>query len=191
MNFLPKKFIIKIPKNIKIIYSENQRVILLLGPFGKKTLKLEIKIRLNLLKNKIYITKFGFLKVSINKIKKLKGLQGTLISLLRQKILEASILLYKKLKFVGVGYQAFLLDSFLFRILCLKIGYSHQIYFKLNKKIEFFCYKNTTIFIFGNFYQMINNISAKLRSYKIPEIYKGKGLLYENETITLKKGKKI
>jgi len=37
---------------------------------------------------------------------------------------------------------------------------------------------------------MINSISAKFRSYKIPEYYKGKGILYENETIILKKGKK-
>ena len=191
MNFLPKKYTIKIPKSVQIIYSENQRIIVLLGPFGRKIVKLKIKIVLNTFKNKIYITKFAFLRLSVNKIKKLKSLQGTLISLLRQKILEISILFYKKLKFVGVGYQAFLFDSFLFQVLCLKVGYSHQIYFKLSKKIQFFCFKTTTIFIFGNFYQMINDISAKFRSYKIPEVYKGKGLLYEDEIVILKKGKKI
>ena len=194
MNFcynLSKKYAVKIPKNILVIYSENLKVIVLLGPFGTKTFKLKTKVFLNSHKNKIYVTKLSFLKMSQNRIKELKNFQGTLVSLLKQSVLEISILLYQKLKFVGVGYRAFLLDLPLFQVLRLRIGYSHQVYFKLTKTINLFCFKATTLFIFGHFYHMINSISAKFRSYKIPEYYKGKGILYENETIILKKGKKI
>jgi len=75
MNFcynLSKKYAVKIPKNILVIYSENLKVIVLLGPFGTKTFKLKTKVFLNSHKNKIYVTKLSFLKMSKNKIKELK-----------------------------------------------------------------------------------------------------------------------
>lgn len=188
---LPQKYTIKIPKNISVIYSENQKIIILIGPLGKKIFKLKTKIFINLSNNKIYITKFPFIKMSINRIKKLKTFQCTFISLLKQSILEITTILYKKLKFVGVGYRAFLFNILPVQILHLRLGYSHQIYFKLDKKLSFFCFKTTTLFIFGNLYQKITEISSKIRFYKSPEIYKGKGILYENEIIILKKGKKV
>lgn len=188
---LPQKCTVKIPKNISVIYSENQKIIILIGPLGKKIFKLKTKVFINLFNNKIYITKFSFIKMSVNRIKRLKTFQGTFISLLKQSILEITTILYKKLKFVGVGYRVFLFNMLPFQILHLKLGYSHQIYFKLDKKISFFCFKTTNLFIFGNLYQKITEISSKIRFYKSPEIYKGKGILYENEIITLKKGKKV
>jgi large subunit ribosomal protein L6 len=190
MSFLPKKYTIKIPKSIKVIYSESCRIIILVGPFGKRIIKLRTKIFLNCFKSRVYLSKFSFFKLSNSKIKNLINSRGILISVIKQNILEISILLYEKLKFIGVGYQASFVDLSKYKVLCLKIGYSHPIYLKLNKKIEFFCSRIITIFIFGNFYQIITSISAIIRSYKIPEVYKGKGILYDNEIVLLKKGKK-
>jgi large subunit ribosomal protein L6 len=188
---LSKKYIINIPKNISVIYSENHKMIILIGPFGKRILKLKTKVFLNLFKNKIYISKFSFLKMSFNETKKLRIIQGTAISLIKQYILEISTIIYQKLNLIGVGYRVFLFNLLSFQVLRLKLGYSHEIFFKLNTKTQFFCLRTTILFIFGNIYQLINEISSKLRSYKIPEPYKGKGILYENEFIVLKKGKKI
>ena len=57
--------------------------------------------------------------------------------------------------------------------------------------MQFFCKKFTTLCVFGNSYQKINQFFAKIRSYRVPDPYKGKGILYYNETVTLKEGKKI
>ena len=72
-----------------------------------------------------------------------------------------------------------------------KLGYSHNIYFKIPKNLTVFCLKSDKIFISGNFYEYISQIASQIRSYKTPEPYKGKGILYENEKIFLKEGKKV
>ena len=76
-------------------------------------------------------------------------------------------------------------------ILHFKLGFSHQIYFKISNTLNVFCLKATTIFVCGNSYQEISQICASIRSCKYPEPYKGKGILYENEKISIKEGKKV
>jgi len=55
----------------------------------------------------------------------------------------------------------------------------------------FFCLKNNKLFLIGNSSIFLTQVAALIRSYKIPEPYKGKGILYMSEKITLKEGKKI
>ena len=62
---------------------------------------------------------------------------------------------------------------------------------KTSKKIKIFCLKTTELFIYGNSYQNVTQTASLIRSYKKPEPYKGKGILYDTEKITLKEGKKI
>lgn len=186
-----KKYTIKIPKNISVVHSKRKKIIVLIGLFGKKVFALKTKIFFNIYRNKIYVSKFPHVKTSTAQIKKLKSYQGTLIALLEQGILETSVKIYQKLKLVGVGYRVFLFNLLSYKILRLKLGYSHEIYFKLNEEIKFFCVKTTAFYIYGNLYQIVAETSAKLKSYKVPEPYKGKGISHENETIVLKKGKKM
>ena len=49
----------------------------------------------------------------------------------------------------------------------------------------------TKLFIYGNSYRNVTQTAALIRSYKKPEPYKGKGILYETEKIVLKEGKKV
>lgn len=105
--------------------------------------------------------------------------------------MEISFVFSKKLIFVGVGYKTFPIELFKNNILHFKLGYSHQIYFKISNTLNVFCFKATTIFISGNSYQEVSQVSALIRSYKYPEPYKGKGILYENEKIAIKEGKKV
>jgi large subunit ribosomal protein L6 len=72
-----------------------------------------------------------------------------------------------------------------------KLGYSHSLYFKIPEQLIIFCLKFTKLFIYGNSYQNVTQIASLIRSYKKPEPYKGKGILYETEKILLKEGKKI
>jgi large subunit ribosomal protein L6 len=76
-------------------------------------------------------------------------------------------------------------------LLTFKLGYSHFFYVKVPKDLQLNCFTKTKFSIFGNSYNEICQLGAKIRDKKIPEPYKGKGILYENETITLKEGKKI
>jgi large subunit ribosomal protein L6 len=191
MKKIAKKHIIKIPKNISLFYSEKKKIITLLGPVKKKSLKLKTKILVSTKANLIKITLNPFQTISGNEKKKLKIFQGTTVALLRQAISEVSVSLCKKLKFVGVGYRVFLLEVFNHKLLQFKLGYSHSIYFKIPENLTIFCLKADKIFISGNLYEYVSQIASLIRSYKIPEPYKGKGILYENEKITIKEGKKI
>ena len=106
-------------------------------------------------------------------------------------MIEATAVMYQKLKLVGVGYRIFPVENFEDHLLLLKLGYSHSIHFKIPAKISVFCLKLTKLFIYGSSYQQITSTSSKLRLNKVPEPYKGKGILYEHEKILLKEGKKI
>ena len=185
-----KRYTIKIPKDISIIYCENKKILTFIGPQLKKSLKLTLKILLSKEKQLIIVTSSPFSELSNNQKKKIKALQGTAVALIKQIFVEISTTLYKKLKFVGVGYKAFIVENFE-KVINLKLGFSHPIYFKISNELELFCKKQTHLFIFGNSYQLVTNSAAKLRSLKKPEPYKGKGILYTNEQIILKEGKKV
>ena len=90
-----------------------------------------------------------------------------------------------------MGYRAFDVEHFENKLFSIKLGYSHPIFFKISKKSKIFCLKKTKLFIYGNFYENITQEAACIRAYKTPEPYKGKGILYETEKITLKEGKKV
>jgi large subunit ribosomal protein L6 len=75
-------------------------------------------------------------------------------------------------------------------LLHFKLGYSHYVYFKIPKNLEIFCLKANKLFILGDSYSFVNQVAALVRSFKIPEPYKGKGIIYTTEKITLKEGKK-
>lgn len=186
-----KKYLIKIPKNVTVLYCSKKKIITIIGPIAQKSLKLQVKI--NLLRNErmIDVSSQPFLKLSNNQKKKILAAQGTTISLIKQLISETSYILYKKLKLVGVGYKAFDVDNYESTLLSLKLGYSHPIYFKIPEESQIFCLKKTKLFVFGNSYQNITQTASLLKSYKKPEPYKGKGILYETEKINLKEGKKV
>ena len=186
-----EKFIIKIPNNISVLYCNEKKIISIIGPLKKKSLKLKVKILISNKKRIIKVSSLTFSEISNNKKKKIKSIQGTTTALLKQLILETSITLYKKLKLVGIGYKAFNHENFKNKLLIFKLGYSHFIYFKIPAKLKIFCLKSTKLFVYGNSYQEITQTSSIVRSYKKPEPYKGKGILYETEKIILKEGKKI
>lgn len=187
-----KKNIIKIPKNISIYFCKDN-ILTLIGPLGIKSIKLKTKIKISNKNNFIGVTQFPIdsSKISTTEKQKLKFLCGTYIAIIKQIIKEITQKSKKKLNIVGVGYRAMTVNSLNFSILHLKLGYSHQIYIKIPKSLTLICPKPTKIFIFGYKQQKINQLATLIKSYKIPEPYKGKGIFYDNENILLKEGKKI
>jgi large subunit ribosomal protein L6 len=172
------------------LYCTKKNIITVIGPLTKKSLKLKLKIVIFKNQKIIQVSPKSLTKLSNNKKKNINSLRGTTVALIKQLILETSFMLYKKLKFIGVGYRGFEVDNFKDKLLMLKLGYSHSIYFKAPKNLNIFCLKLTKLFIFGHSYQNITQTASLIKSYKAPEPYKGKGILYDNEIIKIKKGKK-
>lgn len=186
------KFIIKIPKQISVFYDKKKGIIIFRNE--KKTIALKTKVhivtekKLNILK----ITNFSLCRLSNNEKKKLNAIQGLTTAKIKQALLELTETFYQKLKFVGVGYRAIDLTKLNLRGFLLKLGLSHLLYLNpTNTFFNMFCLKTTKLFVFGTSYAKVNQAAATVRSYKVPEPYKGKGILYETEKIKLKEGKKI
>lgn len=186
-----KKNKILIPENISIIYCEKKQMLICLG--SKKQTAIKLLLKLYVENNNIIVSSIPFSTAPYLKKKIIKEMQGTTSSLIKQMISEASDEFCINLKFVGVGYRAIPVDGFNNQLILLKLGYSHNIYFRIpDNNFKMACFKKfTNLFIAGPFYQSVNQISSLIRICRAPEPYKGKGILYSNEKINLKQGKRI
>lgn len=188
----PKRYSIKIPKSVTLIYYESKNLITLIGPENIKSMKLNLKIILSLTDadRMVNVSNLTIFTVSNKEKKKLKVTQGTTTALIKQLLVEVSARLYLKMKFIGVGYRAFYVENYNNRVLLLKLGYSHYIYFRIPDNLKTCCLKFTRLFIFGSAHEEVRNTAWLIRSCKKPEPYKGKGIRFANENILLKEGKK-
>lgn len=191
MKKLERKQTIRIPNNIGIFYCKRKKIILFKGPVGNKSLKIHSLLGVYCTNQQIIIKNESTKKLSNSEKKRLHTLKKTAISLIKQLLIETTAMTYQKLKLVGVGYRAFPVENLEDRLVLLKLGYSHSIYFRIMPKTNLFCLKLTKLFIYGSSYQQVTSTAAKLRLNKTPEPYKGKGILYENEKIVIKEGKKV
>lgn len=185
-----KKFIISIPKNVLVIYSKEKKMISFLGPAKKKTIKLYLKLKIENDRNSIEVTQAPFFAISNQNIRQIKTMQGTVAALIKQILAEVSVFMFKKMKLVGVGYKVFKLLKCKQNFLFFKLGYSHFIYSRIPIGFSAKILKRTKFFICGNSYQDVNQLAAVIRSYREPDPYKGKGVLYFSEKIKLKEGKR-
>ena len=92
----------------------------------------------------------------------------------------------RKLELVGVGYRAAVQG----KVLGLTLGFSHAVNFPIPDGISMETPSQTEIIIKGIDRQKIGQVAAKIRAIRPPEPYKGKGVRYSGEQITLKEGKK-
>jgi large subunit ribosomal protein L6 len=92
----------------------------------------------------------------------------------------------RSLEINGVGYRAAVQG----KVLTLQLGYSHDVVFPIPDDVKIVCERPTAIQVSGADKQRVGEIAAKIRSYRPPEPYKGKGIKYADETILRKEGKK-
>ncbi len=92
----------------------------------------------------------------------------------------------RKLELVGVGYRAAVQG----KTLGLTLGFSHAVNFPIPEGISMETPSQTEVIIKGIDRQKIGQVCAKIRAIRPPEPYKGKGVRYSGEQITLKEGKK-
>ena len=113
-----------------------------------------------------------------------RALWGTTRSLINNMVLGVSKGFTKDLEYNGVGYKAVVKgDS-----LVLNLGYSHPIDYKLPAGVQAKVVKNV-ISLSGCNKELVGFAAAKVRSFRPPEPYKGKGIKYVNEVIVKKAGK--
>lgn len=92
----------------------------------------------------------------------------------------------RKLLLIGIGYRARIEKD----ILILNLGFSHSVNFIIPKGITITVVNNNEILIVGISKEEVGQIAAEIRSFRPPELYKGKGIRYSDEKIVLKETKK-
>ena len=151
------------------------------GPLGKKQLNIDLEMfDLNFNEGK---------EVSIKpkKIDKTsKRLWGMNRSLVNNAIIGSSKGYEKILELVGVGYRAALKGS----QLNLQLGFSHDINFDIPEGIKILVEKQTIVKVSGSDKQKVGMIVSKIKSFRPPEPYKGKGIREQGQYILRKEGKK-
>ncbi|HVK38874.1 MAG TPA: 50S ribosomal protein L6 [Candidatus Kapabacteria bacterium] len=114
-----------------------------------------------------------------------RSLHGLTRTLLANMVTGVTDGFTRKLEIVGVGYRAELRGN----ALLLNLGYSHPIMFFPPSDITIEVPTATTIAVTGIDKQLVGQVAAKIRSFRPPEPYKGKGVKYEGEQIRRKAGK--
>ena len=111
---------------------------------------------------------------------------GTARALLANMVLGVSAGYERKLELVGVGYRVAMQG----KSLNLSLGFSHPVLFDAPEGISIETPTQTEVLIKGADKQRVGQVAAKIRGFRPPEPYKGKGVRYAGEKITLKEAKK-
>jgi large subunit ribosomal protein L6 len=111
---------------------------------------------------------------------------GTLRAIIANMVQGVSEGFQRKLELVGVGYRASMAGS----DLNLALGFSHPVLFKAPAGITITTPTQTEILVSGADKQRVGEVAAKIRGFRPPEPYKGKGVKYAGENIIRKEAKK-
>ncbi len=173
------KINISVPEKVKVAMNGN--ILNIGGPLGKKSLKIDTEIfELDInSEKKISIRP----KIINDETKRLWGMNRSLVN---NAVIGTSKGYEKTLELVGVGYRASLKD----KELSLQLGFSHDIKFDIPENIKITIEKQTILKISGSDKQLVGTVTAKIKSYRRPEPYKGKGIKEVGQYILRKEGKK-
>jgi large subunit ribosomal protein L6 len=170
------KLPITIPKNVDINYNNSE--IIVKGQYG--TLQTKIPNVINIIQNE------GMLSISLNEqTRNVKALHGLYRTLINNMVIGVSEQFTIVLILKGVGYRATVQD----KEIILNLGYSHPVKIQIPEDISIEVTQNTTITLKSCNKEHLGLFASNVRSWRQPEPYKGKGILYENEQILRKAGK--
>lgn len=167
---------VEIPKGVTINLDGNN--IKVKGPKGELNRTIHPSIKAEIVEGELLVTRPNDLKES-------RALHGLTRALIQNMVVGVTESYKKSLEIVGVGYKAELKG----KNLLLNIGYSHPIYFLPPEEIKLEVPTPTQITISGNDKELVGLVAAKIRSFRKPEPYKGKGIKYSDEHIIRKAGK--
>jgi large subunit ribosomal protein L6 len=167
---------VPVPKGVKVEISQHQ--LLVTGPLGKLSKEFHSAMEVHLDGDKIWVKRGSDSKLD----KSLHGMTRANIANMVKGVTEG---FKKALSIIGVGYKAELAGD----KLTLSLGYSHPILFRPPEEIKLIVDKPTRIVVSGADKELVGMVAAKIRSFRPPEPYKGKGIRYENEKVRKKAGK--
>lgn len=166
---------ILLPENIQVSISNS--AVLIKSPNGEKTIELNSGISVKIDENYIKVSRK-------NELKETKSLHGTYARLIENAIIGLTDGFVKKLEYKGVGYTVAVEGS----KIAMRLGFSHQIELEIPENVKVSVQKNV-ITIEGNDKECVGFFAAKIREIKKPEVYKGKGIRYQDEYVRKKAGK--
>lgn len=166
---------IKLPPKVEVTLTEGE--ISVKGPLGSLSQRVGASVAIE--KNGDTLT-FKAANVEAN------AMHGTVRALVANMVKGVTAGYEKKLALVGVGYRAQAAGD----KLSLSLGFSHPVVHKMPKGIKVETPQQTEIIIRGADKQRVGQVAAEIRAYRPPEPYKGKGVRYATEQVTLKETKK-
>ena len=170
------KLPIHIPKDVDINYLDSTMTVK--GKFG--TLEIKIPDVINIVQND------GQLKVNLKEEKKsVRALHGLYRTLINNMVIGVSEQFNLTLILKGVGYRAAVQG----KEIVLNLGYSHPVKIEIPNNISVEIVQNTTINLKSCDKELLGLFAANIRTWRQPEPYKGKGILYKDEQIIRKAGK--
>jgi large subunit ribosomal protein L6 len=170
------KLPIEIPKGVKITFVDS--VLTVQGPNGKLSRVIMPCVTLNMSETSLEVTRNDEATSS----RAAHGLTRTLINNMVTGVTKG---FQTDLEINGVGYRAEVKG----KELVLSLGYSHPVNFPIPEGIAIEVEKMTKLSVKGYDKEVVGQTAAKIRSFRGPEPYKGKGIKYANETILRKAGK--
>ena len=173
------KINIAIPEKVKVAINGN--ILNIDGPLGKQSLNIDTKVF------ELDIKDGKEISIKPKKINDdIKRLWGMNRSLVNNAIIGTSSGYEKTLELSGVGYRAALKG----KQLNLQLGFSHDINLDIPENIKITVEKQTIIKIKGIDKQLVGTVAAKIKTFRSPEPYKGKGIKEVGQYILRKEGKK-
>lgn len=170
------KLSIEVPKDVDVKYLNSE--VIVQGKFGNLGITIPDSIEVIQIDNSIKVQ----LKESTRTTKALHGLYRTLIN---NMIVGVSQQFELTLILKGVGYRAAVQGN----EIILNLGYSHPVKIEIPKTVTIEVLQNTTINLKSCDKELLGLFAANIRSWRRPEPYNGKGILYKNEQIIRKAGK--
>lgn len=146
------------------------------GPFGEKTMALPLYTRLQ--------KTYSLLSFSLSKPD--PRTYGSLQRKLRAFLYGMAYVYVKRLLFVGVGYRARQEGQ----EVVLRLGYSHEIRLSIPSTLNLSIVKRNNLILKGSSLEEISQFAYRLRSFRRPEPFKGKGIVCLGEFVRRKEGKK-
>ncbi len=178
------KLPISIPSGVTVTL--NDGIVNVKGPKGELSQKVNSSISVKIENGQIT---FDLNEDSPVTYKQKNAYQGLYRSLINNMVVGVSEGYQKVMELVGVGYRV----SNQGNLLEFTLGYTHPIYIELPKEIKVETKsernQNPTIILESCDKQLLGHVCAKIRSFRKPEPYKGKGILFKGEIIRRKSGK--
>ena len=170
------KLPIAIPENVDVSYSESE--VTVKGKFGTLQTKIPDVIAITKDDNSLKVN----LKSEARSDRSLHGLYRTLIN---NMVVGVSEQFKLTLILKGVGYRAAVQG----KEIVLNLGYSHPVKIAIPEDVTVEVAQNTTVNLKSCNKELLGLFAANIRAWRLPEPYKGKGILYEGEQIIRKAGK--